>query len=502
MLVAFALLLTQARVDDGAVVAWLRSTSIPLKAVQAGNGFDDLEPFGKLLDEVRIVGMGEPTHGTREAFLFKHRMFEYLVERRGYRVFGIEASFPDCLPIEKYIQTGEGDPEAVVHGQGFWTWDNEELLGLVQWMRAYNRTHTDRVHFVGFDMQAGASAYARVAEYWKRWREDSAPLLPEKPNAEGLASVLALLDQNKGKLVGKSGSEAFETARQCAVVGVQASKMDAEKTAEIFTALNLAVTKANEGAKELQQAGWDTKELEELLKGADEGTFGAAALRMRVSKLRKTHTPLPRGSEARFSETMRALEEVATQLGTLEATNGWRDQCMSENAAWMVDKLYPRSKAMLWAHNYHVGASVPEDNSVATMGRYLTKRFGRAYFPVGFSFGEGSFQSRLTGVQGMGPLQSFEVGAPAPGSLDETLGKVSPLFIAHLDGAPKEVRRWLDQPHATRTCGSGFDPKDPQSHYRNDRPGKWYRAMVYLGKTTRARPLPLTRERFGIKKDW
>src|SRR5205807_2448280 len=144
--------------------------SIPLKSVQAGNGFDDLESFGRLLNGVRIVGMGEPTHGTREAFLFKHRMFEYLAERKGYRVLGIEASFPDCLPIEKYIQTGEGEAVAVVHGQGFWTWDSEELLGLVQWMRAYNQSHADRVHFVGFDMQAEASAYARAAAYWNTWR--------------------------------------------------------------------------------------------------------------------------------------------------------------------------------------------------------------------------------------------------------------------------------------------------------------------------------------------
>ncbi len=503
MLTALALMQIHAQVDDAAVVKWLKLSAMPIKTVQAGNGFDDLEAFGKRLGRVKIVGMGEPTHGTREASLFKHRMLEYLVERKGYRVFAMEASFPDCLPIEKYIQTGEGDAEAVVHGQGFWTWDTEEALGLVQWMRSYNQSHTDRVHFVGFDMQAKAPAYARAAEYWKMWRPANEPEFPANPTPQSLISTLSRLSKTRNELVKKSGVEAYETACQCAVVAAQASKIEQNHIDETYQALTKALTKAQEDAKALKTAGWSSKALDELLKGLNDGTVGESATRKSFATIQADYRTAPPSTEGLFADTLRQLNEIVSQFTILDTYSGWRDHCMAENAAWIVEKLYPQSKAMLWAHNYHIGSSVPEDNSVETMGRYSARRFGRAYFPVGFSFGQGSFQSRLMDSTGaVSQLQSFEVGAPAAGSLDETLGKAGSLFIATFDQAPRDERAWLDLPHPTRTCGSGFDPKDPQGSYRNDRPGKWYRAIVYLGKTTRARPLRLTRERFGIKKDW
>ena len=53
--------------DSGAaVVAWLRQAAIPLRHVEAGHGFADLEPLKQIWKDVRIVGLGEATHGTRE----------------------------------------------------------------------------------------------------------------------------------------------------------------------------------------------------------------------------------------------------------------------------------------------------------------------------------------------------------------------------------------------------------------------------------------------------
>jgi len=503
MLLLFALAHARAMVDDSATVAWLRATALPLKTVEAGNGFDDLERFGKSLDSVQIVGMGEPTHGTREAFLFKHRMFEYLVERKGYRIFGMEASYPDCLPIEKYIQTGEGDPEKVVHGQGFWTWDTEEVLGLVQWMRAYNASHPDRVHFVGFDMQNKASAYARVVDYLGKWLPANETHLPtDKPTAKDIQDSLGLLNKSRTELVKKSGAEAFETAWLCAVVAGQASVGEVNSMSTAFETIVKVLEKAKEESKALKQLGWQSKDLDDVLAKVENDTAGSPEVRAAMAKVQSQKGAVPSGAEATYGELLKNLGELAKQLKGIEESTGWRDKCMAENTAWIVNELYPRSKAMLWAHNYHVGSSVPTDNAVETMGRHLTKRFGKAYFPVGFCFGDGSFQSRLIGADKMGPLQAFDVGPATKDSLDVTFGKAGSLFIVAFDRAPKEVRQWLDQPHPTRNCGAGFDPGTPEMFYRKNRPGAWFRAMVYLGTTTRARPLPLTRERFGIKKDW
>ena len=73
---------------------------------------------GAYIDEARVVGLGEATHGTREFFRLKHRVFQYLVERAGFRTFAIEAVFEPAIRIDRYIKGGEGDVEALVNGLG------------------------------------------------------------------------------------------------------------------------------------------------------------------------------------------------------------------------------------------------------------------------------------------------------------------------------------------------------------------------------------------------
>ena len=43
---------------------WVRRTAIPLAAVEAGRGFDDMQPLKKIIGDARIVALGEATHGT------------------------------------------------------------------------------------------------------------------------------------------------------------------------------------------------------------------------------------------------------------------------------------------------------------------------------------------------------------------------------------------------------------------------------------------------------
>src|SRR2546430_9872131 len=47
---------------------------------------DDLRQMESTIGNARIVAMGEATHGTREFFQLKHRMLEFLVEKKGFTV--------------------------------------------------------------------------------------------------------------------------------------------------------------------------------------------------------------------------------------------------------------------------------------------------------------------------------------------------------------------------------------------------------------------------------
>ncbi len=142
---------------DEARVAWLRARAVPFATCEAGNGFEDLEPLRAIVGDARIVALGEGTHGTREFFQMKHRLLEFLASELGFTIFSIEASTPEAYELDPYVLGGPGDPKKLIGGMYFWTWNTEEVLAQVEWMRAFNAARPDGaapLHFTGFDMQS------------------------------------------------------------------------------------------------------------------------------------------------------------------------------------------------------------------------------------------------------------------------------------------------------------------------------------------------------------
>jgi erythromycin esterase-like protein len=143
-------------------VAWMKANAVPLTTVVAGNGFADMRPLAKLIGNARIVALGEATHGSREFFQLKHRMLEFLATEMGFTIFSIEANMPEAYRLNDYVLHGTGVPAELLRGMYFWTWDTEEVLAMIEWMRAFNVSGRGRVQFTGFDMQTPTVAAAIV----------------------------------------------------------------------------------------------------------------------------------------------------------------------------------------------------------------------------------------------------------------------------------------------------------------------------------------------------
>ncbi|MEV1083733.1 erythromycin esterase family protein [Streptomyces sp. NPDC050211] len=104
---------------------------------------------------MRVVGLREATHGTREFFQLKHRLLEFLVTEMGCSVLAMEASASAGLAVDAYVRHGIGDGGRALTGLGFWTWRTGEVLAMIEWMREYNRERAEdeQVRFVGIDPQ-------------------------------------------------------------------------------------------------------------------------------------------------------------------------------------------------------------------------------------------------------------------------------------------------------------------------------------------------------------
>lgn len=230
-------------------VAWLKRQAFAVATPEAGRGFQDLAPLGALIGEARVVALGEATHGTREFFQMKHRVLEYLVSELGFTVFAIEAFYPESLAVNDYVLSGKGDPAQALAGLGFWTWDTEEVLEMIRWMRRWNEDprHTRKVRFYGFDMQSPPRAVRHVLGYLQRvdpaYARELAPVLAplRAPAATGsygqqpaqvraavsaaLARLVARFSADRQGWVARSGEASWAVARQHAVVAAQGEAM-------------------------------------------------------------------------------------------------------------------------------------------------------------------------------------------------------------------------------------------------------------------------------------
>ena len=224
------------------VTGWLATHAVTLDHVEPGGRLDDMAPLAGMIGSARVVGLGEATHGTHEFFTLKHRLLEYAVTRLGFTVFGIEAGHVECRAIDDYITTGKGDPRAAL-GVTFPIWNVDEVVALIEWMRAWNAdpAHPHKLRFVGFDAQTTFFAYREVAAFLTEVAPDQRAALVD-PLAvlgqdiggltpadwdrllAGLARLGAALEEHHAAWSAAAGEAAFTEARHDVTLMEQAAR--------------------------------------------------------------------------------------------------------------------------------------------------------------------------------------------------------------------------------------------------------------------------------------
>ena len=429
------------------------AVSHPISAVAPGDSADDLEFFGDYIEDARVVGLGEATHGTREFFQLKHRVFQYLVEREGFRTFAIEAVFEPAIRIDRYIKGGEGDVEALVNGLGFWTWDTEEVIELVEWMRAYNARGGDPLNFYGFDVQDGGDALKRALAFAAAHAGEETAAL-----RAGFGPYLSF-DELEG--------DARERAR--ARLNSPANLTGMHRAA---TDLSLYI--------ERQEARLTASA------GIDEYRLAQGAARVAVWWLSMALQP---------DEWIYLRSTSVTDV---------RDRGMADMVHWISAVEGSEERIALWAHNAHVG-KIRDADGDRMMGMLLDNELGSDYYAIGFAFERGSFQAFRPATEDQrAQFMEHTVGAADEDSVDGLLADVgSDVFFVDLGRAGREisVRNWLGKPRRMRWTGARYSDELEALH-----PPvpvlAMFDGLIFVRETTRARPSARTRERFGLTVTW
>ncbi|MGV3617445.1 MAG: erythromycin esterase family protein [Fimbriimonas sp.] len=426
------------------VTRWVRQTAIPLRTTSPTGPLDDLRPWKETLAGFRLVGLGEATHGTREFFQLKHRLVRYLVEEVGATVFIIEGSYAAALRIDEYVRTGKGDRTRLLAGMRFWTWDTEEVLALVDWMRTYNAKvpPARQVRFLGNDMQVGFRSVPRRLRAFYR------------------------------KVAPKKEAEAVATAERIVAFSDPRGKTD------------------------FRRIGQD---LLPLVPGL------AAPIDVLRKDLATNRTAYAKRSSAEEVEVADMLLRTMGQFllvrsAKLAQSSDLRDRFMAENALRILEVAGPESKGAVWAHNLHVA----RNPTMKRMGFHLGQALGDRYYSLGFSFHEGAFQA--VDMTDGSPTRRTVVPFTLPPNSNHLSGALAGADVGDLlvdfRRAPRTgpIGNWLASPQTELNIGATFNSAEfdpgrqaPSPSIINLVPRVMYDGIAFVRRTTAARPNPTGR---------
>ena len=406
--------------------------------------FDQIEgqDFGALLERIgdaRLVLIGEASHGTSEFYRVRAELSKALITERGFRFVAAEADWPDAQAVNRWVQdqppvVDRSDRPPPFQRFPTWMWRNHEMLGFVEWLRAFDsKTRGERppVAFHGLDLYSLFTS---------------------------IQAVLTFLD--------RVDPEAARSARRR------------------YACLT----------------PWE----------ADPAAYGGAVLRGRyrvcereavamLQDLMKRRVDYAvRDGEAVFEAVQNArlvsnAERYyrAMYYGSNESWN-LRDRHMFETLEALLEFHGPDSKAVVWAHNSHLGDATATEMGTGgqlNLGQLCREKFGDAAYLIGFGTDHGTVAAAANWDA---PMEVMSVRAAHPDSYEAICRETRiPAFFLHLRTPDREVLRYeLEASRLERAIGVVYRPDtELQSHYFHASLPRQFDEYIWLDRTSAIRPV-------------
>jgi protein-L-isoaspartate(D-aspartate) O-methyltransferase len=383
---------------------------------------DAAEPFGSIdtvnlgpllerIGDARIVLLGEATHGTSEFYRMRERISRELIVKKGFRFIAIEGDWPDAARVDHYVRHLEYSPSEWTAFARFptWMWRNNEVRDFVNWLRQHNAAikHEARVAFHGLDLYSLYVSIRSVLNYLEQ----------VDPEAAKVAR------QRYGCLTPWQGDPA--TYGHAALTG-------SYRTCEAHVVRAL---------KDL---------LEKRVAYAEhdgERFFDAVQNARLVTNAERYYRIMYYGSRASWN--LRD-EHMFTTLKSLLAFYG------------------TASKAIVWAHNSHVGDSAATEMALRgehNIGHLCRQEFGGSAYLVGFGTNSGTVAAASDWD---GPMEIKKVQPALPKSYEHLCHATGrSCFMLDLrNGADLTGEQGLGKPQLERAIGVIYRPETERaSHY-------------------------------------
>ena len=416
--------------------------SLPELIRDAAEPLPDLEDpaFGALFDrfcEARVVLLGEASHGTSEFYRARAAITKRLIEEHGFTIVAVEADWPDAASIDRYVRgrpRREGE-EAPFQRFPTWMWRNTDVDAFVQWLKRRNegRPQEEMAGFYGLDLYNLGGSIRAVIDYLDDVDPEAALVARER---YGCLQPYAKNPQGYGRMALTRGYA------QCEQPVVQM-------------------------LRELLQ-----KRMEYVGEDGDEYLDAAANAR------------LVKNAEAYY----RVMYHGAAESWNL------RDTHMFETLCQLLDAKGPGAKAVVWAHNSHIGNAVHTEmgqiREELNIGQLCKERWGEQARLIGFGTHTGTVAAATDWDD---PMEVKEVRPSLAGSYERVShdSGVERFLLDMRQGVNEEAVEGLLEPRLERFIGVIYRPATERwSHYAQAVLPNQFDAWVWFDETRAVTPLP------------
>lgn len=429
----------QPETSDSKLARAIGASCEPFDDIEAAN----LDSLMQRIGDARVVLLGEATHGSSEFYRMRARISRELISRKNFSFVAIEGDWPDAARVDHYVRHFEYPASEWQAFARFpvWMWRNEEVREFVEWLRLHN-THAAperRVAFHGLDLYSLYSSIRAILDYL----DDVDP------------EVARVARERYGCLTPWQADPA--TYGQAALTGAYRSCED--------DVANMLIELLGKRAEYTPRDG--------------ERFMDAVQNARLVTNAERYYRIMYYGSRASWN---------------------LRDSHMYETLLNLLEHHGPESKAIIWAHNSHVGNAAATEMSLRgefNIGQLCSKDFGARVYSIGFGTNSGTVAAASNWDEPM----EIKTVRPAMEKSYERLCHETGIsrFLLDLRAAlPGALREELSEPRLERAIGVIYRPEtELASHYFQAILPAQFDEYIWFDNTSAVSPLE-TRELEGL----
>ena len=401
--------------------------------------FDDVE-FGEAFDrfaDARVVLLGECSHGTSEFYRARAAITRHLILHHGFNLLTLEADWPDAAVLNRHVRGLPPRDDAAPVFQRFpqWMWRNVEFADLVAWLRTHNqgRAEHDQAGVFGLDLYNMEASIDTVLAYLDQVDPEAATIARER---YGCLTPWQHDPATYGRavLTDRYRSCELDVVRQC----------------------------------------------RDLLD----------------NQLQYAHHNGERFLDAAQSARLIASAEGFYRAMYYGGAESWnlRDTHMFETLNHLLDAHGAKSKAIVWAHNSHIGDARHTDMGVMrgelNIGQLCREKFGDDARLIGFGTHTGTVAAAH---DWNGDVQVMRVRPSHRDSIERLChDNVPPKSLIDLrESQNPALHHALSAPLMERFIGVIYRPDtEMQSHYSEVSVSRQFDAYTWFDETRAVTPLP------------